>query len=76
MSYCLATLIYVLVPTKADSIIKECSCNWGIVGASGAGSIKILLVLFGGLRVWDNWLQPAFLGVGVLWTEFPNSFKS
>ena len=48
---------------------KEQSCKRGAVGTCGAGGIKIILALLGGLRVWDNCLQPTSLGVGVLWTE-------
>ena len=47
-----------MVPTKADPIMKERSCNRGTVGVSGAGGIEIILVLLGDLRVWDDWLEP------------------
>ena len=36
---------------------KKQSCKRGAVGACGAGGIKIILALLGGLRVWDGWLQ-------------------
>ena len=37
--------MHVLVLTKADSITKEQSCKQGMVGASDAGSIEIILIV-------------------------------
>ena len=55
-------LTLVLVLTKADYIAEERSCKWDTVGIKGAGDIDMILALLedvlGGLRVWDDWLQP------------------
>ena len=48
---CLIFLTLELVPTKADPTTKERSCNWGMVGVSGAGGIEMILTLVSGLRV-------------------------
>ena len=55
---CLVFPTLILVPTKADPITKERNCKRGAVGAREAGSIKIILALVSGLRVWDDWLEP------------------
>ena len=57
--------MFVLVPIKADPITKKRSCKQGTIGASGAGGIVMISALLGGLRVWDDWLEPASLGTGV-----------
>ena len=62
-----------LVPTKADPITKERSCKRGMVGANGAGGINMILAFLkgalGGLRVREDWLQPALLGTKVSCSE-------
>ena len=61
------------VPTKADPITKERSCKRGTVSAKGVDGINMILALLevalGGLRVWEDWLQPASLGTGVSCSE-------
>ena len=47
-----------------------------MIGARSAGSIKIILALLDGLRVWDGRFQPILLSAGVLWTESPSSSGS
>ena len=42
-------LTLVLVPAKADPTLKEGSCKRGTVGASGDGSIKMILTLLAGV---------------------------
>ena len=39
--------MHVLVLTKADPIMKEQSCKRGMVGASGAGGIEMILAVLG-----------------------------
>ena len=59
-----------VIPTKGwlpsrknwmSSGAEEQSCKWDTIGAKGAGGINMILALledlFGGLRVWDDWLQ-------------------
>ena len=52
----------VLVPTKADYIAEKRSWKWDTIGVKGVGGIDIILTLLegllGGLRVWDDWLEP------------------
>ena len=52
----------VLASIKADPTVKEQSCKRGGIGAKGASDINIIFALLegvlGGLRVWDDWLQP------------------
>ena len=61
------------MPTKADLITIKQSCKRGTVDASDAGGISMIFALFesvlGGLRVWEDWLQPALLGTGVSCSE-------
>ena len=51
-----------LLPTKAGHTAEERSCKWDTVGAKDVGSIDMILALLedllGGLRVWDDWLEP------------------
>ena len=50
------------VPTKVDPSTKERSCKRGAVGAKGAVGINMILKLLegvlGGLRIWNEWLEP------------------
>ena len=60
LDYLFLTLVLVL--TKADYTAEKQSCKWDTVGVKGAGNIDMILALLedvlGGLRVWDNWLEP------------------
>ena len=48
-----------------------------MVGAGSSGRIyQIDLTLLVALRVWDVWLEPGSLGVGVLWAKSSSSFGS
>ena len=48
-----------LAPTKADHLTKERSCNWGMVGARGAGRMyQSDLHTSCWPTVWEDWLEP------------------
>ena len=59
---CLILPTLELVPTKADPTTKKQSCKRGMVGASGAGGIEMILAVFRGLlnslRVRDDGIEP------------------